>query len=152
MLARDEPYVLFLDELNASSPEVQKAFYSLIHERQVGEYTLPEGSVIVAAGNRAEDNALVRPVSFCDAVAYDEGYMALEAIAGRVRVLGRGGTVLQPGIGLLERAKDFPKDGPILVITDGYCDALQIRRDHAFLLPKGRALPFKPRGPVFRIE
>src|SRR6266496_5340552 len=41
LIARDEPYVLFLDELNASSPEVQKAFYSLIHERRVGEYCLP---------------------------------------------------------------------------------------------------------------
>jgi hypothetical protein len=63
VIARDEPYVLFLDELNASSPEVQKAFYSLVHERRVGEYVLPEGSVIVAAGNRAHDNALVRPMS-----------------------------------------------------------------------------------------
>jgi hypothetical protein len=63
LIARDDPYVLFLDELNASSPEVQKAFYSLIHDRRVGEYCLPDGSVIVAAGNRAEDNALVRPMS-----------------------------------------------------------------------------------------
>ena len=31
MIARKEPYVLFLDELNACSQEVQKAFYSLIH-------------------------------------------------------------------------------------------------------------------------
>jgi MoxR-like ATPase len=31
MIARDEPYCLFLDELNACSQEVQKAFYSLIH-------------------------------------------------------------------------------------------------------------------------
>lgn len=31
MIARKEPYVLFLDELNACSHEVQKAFYSLIH-------------------------------------------------------------------------------------------------------------------------
>lgn len=30
MIARKEPYVLFLDELNACSQEVQKAFYSLI--------------------------------------------------------------------------------------------------------------------------
>ena len=36
MIARKEPYVLFLDELNACSQEVQKAFYSLIHERRVG--------------------------------------------------------------------------------------------------------------------
>ncbi|MDR3353168.1 MAG: AAA family ATPase, partial [Zoogloeaceae bacterium] len=32
-IARDEPYCLFLDELNACSQEVQKAFYSLIHDR-----------------------------------------------------------------------------------------------------------------------
>ena len=31
MIARKEPYVLFLDELNACTQEVQKAFYSLIH-------------------------------------------------------------------------------------------------------------------------
>lgn len=41
MIARKEPYVLFLDELNACSQEVQKAFYSLIHERRIGEYHLP---------------------------------------------------------------------------------------------------------------
>jgi MoxR-like ATPase len=62
-IARDEPYLLFLDELNASSPEVQKAFYSLIHERRVGEYVLPAGSIVVGAGNRAQDNALVKPMS-----------------------------------------------------------------------------------------
>src|SRR5215208_4586554 len=63
LIARDVPYLLFLDELNASSPEVQKAFYSLIHERRIGEYILPEGSIIVGAGNRAQDNALVKPMS-----------------------------------------------------------------------------------------
>ena len=62
-IARDEPYVLFLDELNGSSPDVQRAFYSLIHERRIGEYHLPDGSVVVAAGNRASDNAIVRPLS-----------------------------------------------------------------------------------------
>ena len=52
-IARQEPYVLFLDELNACTSEVQKAFYSLIHERRIGEYCLPEGSIVVGAGNRA---------------------------------------------------------------------------------------------------
>src|ERR1700733_2948769 len=32
---RKDPYCLFLDELKACSQEVQKAFYSLIHERRV---------------------------------------------------------------------------------------------------------------------
>ncbi|HWO60252.1 MAG TPA: MoxR family ATPase, partial [Umezawaea sp.] len=56
-IARDEPYCLFLDELNASSPEVQKAFYSLILDRRIGAYELPEGSIVIGAGNRASDNA-----------------------------------------------------------------------------------------------
>jgi MoxR-like ATPase len=63
MIARREPYCLFLDELNACSHEVQKAFYSLIHERRVGEYHLPEGSVVIGAGNRAQDSAIVKPMS-----------------------------------------------------------------------------------------
>ncbi|HEX6817166.1 MAG TPA: MoxR family ATPase [Ktedonobacterales bacterium] len=63
IIARREPYCLFLDELNACSHEVQKAFYSLIHERRLGEYLLPEGSVVVGAGNRAQDSAIVKPMS-----------------------------------------------------------------------------------------
>ena len=63
MIARAEPYCLFLDELNACSPEVQKSFYSLIHERRIGEYSLPKGSIVIGAGNRAQDSAIVRPMS-----------------------------------------------------------------------------------------
>ncbi len=63
MIARKEPYVLFLDELNACSQEVQKAFYSLIHERRIGEYHLPAGSIIIGAGNRAQDSAIVKTMS-----------------------------------------------------------------------------------------
>lgn len=63
MIARKEPYVLFLDELNACSQEVQKAFYSLIHEHRVGEYHLPEGSIVIGAGNRSQDGAIVKTMS-----------------------------------------------------------------------------------------
>jgi hypothetical protein len=62
-IARDEPYCLFLDELNAATPEVQKAFYSLILDRRIGAYELPAGSIVVGAGNRATDNALARPMA-----------------------------------------------------------------------------------------
>ena len=62
-IAREEPYCLFLDELNACSHEVQKAFYSLILERRIGEYHLPDGSIVIGAGNRAQDNAITRPMS-----------------------------------------------------------------------------------------
>lgn len=63
MIARDEPYVLFLDELNACSQEVQKAFYSLIHEKRIGEYYLPKGSIVIGAGNRSQDGAIVKTMS-----------------------------------------------------------------------------------------
>jgi predicted metal-dependent peptidase len=91
-------------------------------------------------------------VVFCDAAAYDAGYVSVEEIAGRVKVRGRGGTILQPGISLLERADDFPTDAPILVITDAECDVVRVRREHAFLVPEGARLPFTPRGPVFRMS
>ncbi|MGO8947305.1 MAG: DUF2201 family putative metallopeptidase [Ktedonobacterales bacterium] len=89
---------------------------------------------------------------FADAAAYDEGYVAPEDMADRVRVRGRGGTILQLGVDLLEQAKDFPNDGPLLIITDGQCDHVQVRREHAFLLPKGHHLPFLPHGEIFYIE
>ncbi|MCD7954582.1 MAG: MoxR family ATPase [Lachnospiraceae bacterium] len=63
MIARKEPYVLFLDELNACSQDVQRAFYSLIHEKRIGEYHLPEGSVVIGAGNRTQDSAIVKTMS-----------------------------------------------------------------------------------------
>lgn len=89
-------------------------------------------------------------VVFCDADAYDAGWLAPEDIAGRVEVQGRGGTILQPGVDLLLKAKDFPKDAPVLIITDGYIEKnLSVRREHAFLIPKGNHLPFRAKGKVF---
>ena len=62
-IAKTEPFCLFLDELNASSPDVQKAMYSLVLDRRLGEVTLPEGSIVIGAGNRATDSALARPMA-----------------------------------------------------------------------------------------
>ncbi|WP_433794429.1 hypothetical protein [Actinoplanes sp. CA-252034] len=105
----------------------------------------------IASYATARDVPAARVV-FCDAAAYDAGYLRVDDIAGRVRVRGRGGTTLQPAIDLLERADDFPTAGPILVITDGDCDVLRIRRPHAYLVPRGARLPFTPRGPVFSVR
>jgi dynein-related subfamily AAA family protein len=58
-----EPFCLFLDELPACAPDVQKSFYSLLLERRLGEHALPKGTWVVAAGNRVEDRALVRGMS-----------------------------------------------------------------------------------------
>ncbi|BCB76162.1 hypothetical protein GCM10022251_68340 [Phytohabitans flavus] len=105
----------------------------------------------IASYAMARDVPAARVV-FCDAYPYDAGYLPMEQVAGRVRVRGRGGTVLQPGVDLLERAADFPPTAPILVITDGWCDVIRVRREHAFLVPEAARLPFTPRGPVFRLR
>ncbi|GLY07404.1 MULTISPECIES: hypothetical protein [Actinoplanes] len=105
----------------------------------------------IAAYATARDVPAARVV-FCDAAAYDAGYLRVEEIGGRIRVRGRGGTMLQPGVDLLERAADFPDTGPILIITDGECDVLRVRRPHAFLVPRGARLPFRPRGEVFHLR
>jgi predicted metal-dependent peptidase len=88
----------------------------------------------------------------CDAWPHDMGYVEPETLLGAVSVHGRGGTVLQPGIDRLTGAADFPKSAPILVITDGACDALTISREHAYLMPEGARLPFRTAAPVFHFE
>ena len=60
MIVRDREFVLFIDELNIASQEIQKAFYSLILDKRIGEYRLPAGSIIIGAGNRAHDAALAK--------------------------------------------------------------------------------------------
>ena len=47
--------ILFLDELNAAPAMVQASCYQLVLDRKLGEYTLPDGWAIVAAGNRDSD-------------------------------------------------------------------------------------------------
>lgn len=58
-LPREGQGILFLDELNSAPPAVQASAYQLILDRKVGEYTLPEGWAIVAAGNREGDRGVV---------------------------------------------------------------------------------------------
>jgi hypothetical protein len=48
---------LFLDEINTSSPQMMAVAMQLVLDRKVGDYILPDGWVIVAAGNRIGDRA-----------------------------------------------------------------------------------------------
>lgn len=117
----------------------------------MGRELLGKALGTIASYSIARDVPYVRVV-FCDAHAYDAGYMPPEALADRLKVKGRGGTVLQPAVTLIEQATDFPKNGPILLVTDGECDRLSIKRDHAFVMPQGARLPFIPKGEVFRMK
>lgn len=56
-LPRTGPGVLFLDELTQAPPSVQAALLQLTLDRRCGEYVLPDGVRIVAAGNRSQDRA-----------------------------------------------------------------------------------------------
>lgn len=164
MLERRRTYVR-LSRRQSSTPDIPRAGLRLPEElvarRTFGVVLDTSGSmerVLLAkalgaiASYAATRDVPAARVVFCDATAYDAGYLEPYEIAGRVQVRGRGGTVLQPGVDLLETAEDFPDDGPILVITDGQCDAVRIRREHAWLIPAGARLPVVPRGPVFRIS
>lgn len=52
--------ILLLDELPNAHQSVQTAAYQLIHNKCIGEYKLPKGWFIFAAGNRKEDKAGVQ--------------------------------------------------------------------------------------------
>jgi MoxR-like ATPase len=56
-LPADGEGIVFLDELNSAPAMVQASCYQLVLDRRLGEYTQPEGRVIVAAGNRDSDRA-----------------------------------------------------------------------------------------------
>lgn len=106
----------------------------------------------IASYSISKDVYAVR-VIFCDTASYDQGYMRPEDIRDKVKVKGRGGAVLQPGIDLLNDAEDFPKEAPLLITTDEYCDHIKLyNREHAFLMSRGNSFPFVPKGKVFRVS
>ena len=58
-LPRTGEGVLFLDEINLAPPTMQGMAQQLILDRKVGNYVVPPGWYIWAAGNRSEDRAAV---------------------------------------------------------------------------------------------
>lgn len=52
--------ILFLDDMPTAPPLVQAAAYQLaIKPHKIGEYSLPEGWIVVGAGNKSSDRSLV---------------------------------------------------------------------------------------------
>ena len=56
-------WLLFLDELTSASRSVQASAYKLILDHMVGEHKLHDKLLIVGAGNREDDGAIVEPMS-----------------------------------------------------------------------------------------
>jgi hypothetical protein len=50
--------ILFLDEITSAAPSVSAAAYQLILDRCLGDYEIPEGWAILAAGNRQGDRGV----------------------------------------------------------------------------------------------
>ncbi|RMG30367.1 MAG: MoxR family ATPase, partial [Gammaproteobacteria bacterium] len=50
--------ILFLDEITSAPPSVSAAAYQLILDRRLGEYQVPAGWAIFAAGNRQGDRGV----------------------------------------------------------------------------------------------
>jgi len=50
--------IMFLDEITSAPPSVSAAAYQLILDRKLGEYEVPEGWAIIAAGNRQGDRGV----------------------------------------------------------------------------------------------
>lgn len=74
---RDGPNgIFFLDELGAAPQAIQAAGYQLILDGKLGDYTLPEGWVCMAAGNRAEDRAIA--IRLSTALANRFGHIDME--------------------------------------------------------------------------
>lgn len=53
-----EQGILFLDEITSAPPSVSAAAYQLILDRRLGNYEVPEGWAIFAAGNRQGDRGV----------------------------------------------------------------------------------------------
>jgi hypothetical protein len=53
-----ESGILFLDEITSAAPTVSAAAYQLILDRRLGEYVVPPGWAIFAAGNRQGDRGV----------------------------------------------------------------------------------------------
>ncbi|GIV03819.1 MAG: ATPase [Fimbriimonadales bacterium] len=62
-LPTDGKGILFLDEINSAAQATQAAAYQLVLDRKLGDYVLPPGWAIIAAGNRSTDRAIVNQMS-----------------------------------------------------------------------------------------
>ena len=50
--------ILFLDEISSAPPSVQAAAYQITLDRVIGEHKLPDNCIVVAAGNRLNDQSV----------------------------------------------------------------------------------------------
>lgn len=59
----DKPAILFLDEMNQADRSVQKVAQRLVLQYQIGDFTLPQNVVVVAAGNAEDHGSFVQKMA-----------------------------------------------------------------------------------------
>ncbi len=70
-----QPCLVFLDEVNAAITNLhQAAAYQIVLEKRIGEFQFHPETVVLAAGNLEDDNAIVTPLSsaLCNRFAHFE--------------------------------------------------------------------------------
>ena len=80
--ACSEPCLVFLDEFNAAVTKLhQAAAYQIVLEKRIGEFQFHPETVVLAAGNREDDNAIVTPLSsaLCNRFAHYEMRVDVES-------------------------------------------------------------------------
>ena len=97
--------ILFLDEMNSAPQSVQAAAYQLILNRKLGNYTMPDGWAIIAAGNRAGDRSVVnaQPAALANRFVHIDFEVDLEdwnlwAMANGVSDITRGFLHFKPAL------------------------------------------------------
>ena len=60
--------IVFLEEISTAPSAIQASAYQLVLDRRINEYVLPEGTAVIAAGNRETDRGVVHsmPKPLCD--------------------------------------------------------------------------------------
>lgn len=56
-------WLVFFDEINSAPMSVQAAAYKIVLDRQIGEYNMHYNCVVMCAGNKETDNAIVNRLS-----------------------------------------------------------------------------------------
>ena len=68
---------------------------------------------------------------------------------------GGGGTNLDPALKLMAQLTEEGElllEQPLLIVTDGlFYGEIKTAREHAYLLPKGAALGYRTKAPVFHL-
>lgn len=81
----------------------------------------------------------------------DESQTACDDLFQRFRISERPTTAIQPAVELLDAARDFPDDAPLLLLTAVPCDRIKTKRTHAYLIPEDGRLTYHSDAPVIEI-